>query len=65
MKGTFSNDDGDGNENVKKSIITTLHVGHAFLYISLPSLHDYSVNLPNSTIGGGGKQVTANVSFSF
>ena len=39
---------GDGNENVKKQLVkvsktTTLHVHHAFLYISLPSLHDYDV----------------------
>ena len=26
---------------------TTLHVHHAFLYISLPSLHDYDVKMPN------------------
>ena len=26
---------------------TTLHVHHAFLYISLPPLHDYAVNMPN------------------
>ena len=36
------------NENVKKQLvkiskITTLHVHHVFLYISLPSLHDYDV----------------------
>ena len=28
---------------------TTLHVHHAFLYISLPSLHDYKVKMPNFT----------------
>ena len=27
----------------------TLHVHHAFLYISLPSLHDYDVKMPNFT----------------
>ena len=39
--GSFGNDDGDGNENVKKSNIMgllsktiSLHVHHAFLYIS-------------------------------
>ena len=37
--GSFSNDDGDGNENAKKAIAllsktTSLHVHHAFLYIS-------------------------------
>ena len=26
---------------------TTLHVHHVFLYISLPSLHNYNVKLPN------------------
>ena len=40
--GSFSN--GDGNENDKNAMgllrKTTLHVHHAFLYISLPSLHD-------------------------
>ena len=40
---------GDGKENVKNQLVkisktTTLHVHHAFLYISLPSLHDYDVN---------------------
>ena len=49
--GSFSNDDGDGNENVKKAIgllskTTSLHVHHAFLYISLPLLHDYDVKMP-------------------
>ena len=48
--GSFSNDDGDGdgNENVKTAIgllskTTGWHVHHAFLYISLPLLHDYDV----------------------
>ena len=40
MLGSFSNDDGDGKEDVKKAIgllrkTTTLRVHHAFLYISL------------------------------
>ena len=44
--GSFSNDDGDGNENAKKatgllSKTTSLHVHHPFLDISLPLLHDY------------------------
>ena len=26
---------------------TTLHVHYAFLYISLPALHDYDVKMPN------------------
>ena len=46
--------DGNGNENVKKAKglitkTTTLHMHHAFLYISLPSLHDYDVTMPNFT----------------
>ena len=50
--GSFSNDEGDGKEDVKKAIgllrkTTTLHVHHPFLYISLPSFHDYDVKMPN------------------
>ena len=46
--GTLRNYDGDGKENVKIAIglmskTTTLHVHHAFLYISLLSLHNYDV----------------------
>ena len=49
--GSLSNNDGDGNEDGKKAIgliskTTTLHVHHAFLHISLPSLHDYNVKAP-------------------
>ena len=65
--GSFSNDDGDGNQDVKKAIgllrkTTTLHVHHAFLYISLPSLHDYDVKMPNCKFYGGRKQATTNLS---
>ena len=68
--GSFSNDDGDGNEDVKKAIgllrkTTTLHVHHAFLYISLPSFHDYNVKMPNCKCYGGRKQATTNLFFSF
>ena len=68
--GSFSNDDGDGNENVKKAIgllskTTSLHVHHAFLYISLPLLHDYDLKMPSFTFYGGRKQATTNFSFSF
>ena len=68
--GSFSNDDGDGNENVKKAIgllskTTRLHAHHAFLYISLPLLHDYDVKMPSFTFYGGRKQATTNFSFSF
>ena len=67
--GSFSNDDGDGNEDVKKAIgllrkTTTLHVHHAFLYISLPSLHDSDVKMPNCKFYRGRKQVTTNLFFS-
>ena len=53
--GTLRSDDGDGNENFKKAIElitkkTILHVHHAFLLISLPSLHDYDVKMPYFTI---------------
>ena len=40
--GNLSNYDGDGNKNGKNAN-KTLHVHHAFLYISLPSLHNYDV----------------------
>ena len=68
--GSFSNDDGDGNENVKKAVgllskTTTLHVHHPFLYISLPLLHDYDMKMPSFTFYGGRKQATTNFSFSF
>ena len=68
--GSFSNGDGDGNENVKKAIgllnkTTSLHVHHAFLYISLPLLHDYDVKMPSFTFYAGRKQATTKFSFSF
>ena len=34
---------------------------HAFLYISLLSLHDYGVKMPNCIFYGGRKQVTTNL----
>ena len=55
--GSFSNDDGDGNENIKTAIgllsKTSLHVLHAFLYISLLLLLDFDVKVPNFTFYGG------------
>ena len=70
--GSFSNDDGNGNGNEKAkkamgllSKTTTLHVHHAILYISLPSLHDYDVKMPDFTNYGGRKQETTKFSFSF
>ena len=52
---TLRSDDGDGNGNTTKTIgfiskTTILHVHHAFLYISLSSLHDYDVKMPNFTL---------------
>ena len=65
---SFSNDNHDGNENVKKAIVllsrkTTLHVHHTFLYISLSPLHE--VKMSNSTFYWGRKQETTKFSFSF
>ena len=37
----------------------------AFLYISLPSLHDYDVKIPNFMFSGGRKQAMTNCFFSF
>ena len=67
--GSFSIDDGNGYQDDKKAMgllrkTTTLHVHHAFLYISLPSLHDYDVKLPNCKFYGGRKQATTNLFFS-
>ena len=67
--GSFSNDDGDGIEDVKRAIglylqNNTLHVHHAFLYIPLPSLHNYDVKMPNCKFYGGRKQATTNLFFS-
>ena len=40
----------------------SLHVHHAFLYITLPLLHDYDVKMPSFTFYGGRKQAIANFS---
>ena len=70
LGGSFSTDDGDGNENVKTAIdllgkTRSSHVHHAFLYISLPLLHDYDVKMPNFTFYGVRKQATTKCSFAF
>ena len=67
--GTLRSDDRDGNENVAKAIglITKtiiLHVHLAFLYISLPSLHDYDVKMPNFTWYRGKKHISDDQIFS-
>ena len=64
-KGSFSNDEGDGNKNVIKAVglldtKTNLYVHHTFWYNSLPSLHDYDVKVPYFTFSGGRKQATTN-----
>ena len=52
--GSLSNDNGAATRTANKTIdlfskTTTLHVQHTFLYISLPSLQDYDVKMPNFT----------------
>ena len=53
----------------KKSVYigktTTLHVHHAFLYISLPSLHYYDVKMPIFTFCGERERKTRTSSFFF
>ena len=49
---SFSNNDGEGNEDVQKAIgllskSTTLHMHHVFLDNSLPSLPNCDVKMPN------------------
>ena len=69
--GILRSDEGDGNENATKAIgliqskTTILHVHHAFLYISLPSLHDYDVKMPNFTMYRGSTQATSKFPLSF
>ena len=65
--GSFSNDDGDGNEDVKKARgldwqNKNFSRASCFLYISLPSLHGYDVKMPK--FYGGRKQATTNLFFS-
>jgi len=71
--GSLRYDDGNGKQNGKKSnrlrlakqLITQLHVQHAFLYISLPSLLDYDVKLPHFTFYGGPEHCTTIFFFFF
>ena len=68
--GTLRSHDGDGNENFKKAIgliskTTILQVHHALLYISLPSLHDYDVKIPNFTMYRGSTQAKTKFPLSF
>ena len=65
-----SNEDDDCNENVKEEIFFPLSPNRepahrlAFLYISLPSLHDFDVKVPNFTFFGG-RGTRQRLSFSF
>ena len=58
--GNLSNDDDDGNKNGKKQqvlrlskqqLCTCITLFRSFQYISLPSVHDYDVKVPNFTFG--------------
>ena len=50
LLGSLSNDDGKkSNRGRLAKQQLHLHVYHAFLYISLPSLHDYNMKMPNFT----------------
>ena len=55
--GSFGNDEGDRNENVKEKKINDSFIEQynkfAFVYIFLPSLHDYDVKIPNFTFYEG------------
>ena len=67
--GSFSNDDGRRQRQIGKAIAllrktTTLHLHHAFLYISLLSLHDYDVKMPKCKFYRGRKQAATNLFFS-
>ena len=65
--GTLRNYDSDGNEKVRRAIglmskTTTLHVHHAFLYISLLSLHNNDVNFLSLRENGNGKTINSTIS---
>ena len=65
--GTLRNYDSDGNEKVKRAIglmskTTTLHVHHAFLYISFLSLHNNDVNFLSLRENGNGKTINSTIS---
>ena len=68
----LSKGDDDSNENVKNKKKLVYHgkpqicTSITFLlYVFLPSLHDYSVKMPNFTFYGGRKQATKNFFFLF
>ena len=51
--------------NLLLGATTTLHVHHAFLYISLLSLHDYDVKLPDFMFCGGREHKATTFFFFF
>ena len=69
--GTLRSNDGDGNVNATKAIIrlnkqnNNFARAHAFLYISLPSRHDYDVKMPNFRMCRGSTQATTKFPPSF
>ena len=68
--GRLSNDDGDGKEDGKNAIgldwqNNNFARASRFLYISLPSLHDYNVKVPNFTFCRGREQTTTTFFFFF
>ena len=68
--GSLSNDDGDGNENDKRAIgldwqNDNFARASRLLYISLPSLHDYDVELLNFTFYGVREHKTTTFYFFF
>ena len=60
--GSLSNDDGDVKENVNNAIGLDWQ-NHPFLYISLPSLHDYNVKVPIFTFCRGREHQTTTFLF--
>ena len=63
--GSFSKDDGDGNEDLKKAIGVMRKTTTLFCTVRLPSLHDYDLKMPDRKLYGGRKQWMTNVSFLF
>ena len=64
----MSKDNGDVNENAKKAIgldwqNNNLARVSRFLYICLPSLHDYDVKMPHFTFCGGRERKTTTFFF--
>ena len=73
LLGSLSNDDGDVTENGKKSIGLDKEKNPSssrasrfnFLYISLPSLHNYDVKIFSFTFCGGHEHKTTTKTFFY